>query len=61
MPKRTCADCGRNYYTSVNSPYDVCLLCLSDLEEAGVNPRQKQPADKGDYRPRYNGMKPFGE
>lgn len=58
---RTCNDCELKYNCHPNSPYDICPLCQADLEADGININHKQPADKSDYKPRYNGMKPFGD
>lgn len=59
LTKRSCADCSSVYNSHPNSPFDICPACRADLEDMGINPVDKQPADKGDYKPRYNGMKPF--
>lgn len=57
--KRSCEDCSAEYTCHVSYPYKICPACLADLEDMGIDPSDKQPADKGDYSPRYNGMKPF--
>jgi hypothetical protein len=57
--RKPCADCSTVYTTHTNSPYDICPVCRAELEDLGINPAHKQPADKGDYVPRFNGMSPF--
>jgi ribosomal protein L37AE/L43A len=57
--RRQCYDCERKFSVPVGSKVYICPVCQVDLEEAGVKPNEKQPEDKGDYKPRFNGMRPF--
>jgi ribosomal protein L37AE/L43A len=59
LTKKTCADCGRSFHARSDSKRQICIVCEAEHEMAGVNPNEKQPADKGEYKPRYNGMSPF--
>ena len=58
--KRECEDCGETYYVAPTYPLNICHVCRSELEDDGIDPNHKQPNDKSEYRPRYNGMKPYG-
>lgn len=54
--KLECADCGLDYLVLQSYRYDICPGCREELREHGIDPNHQQPVDKGDYRPRYNGL-----
>jgi len=59
--KSTCSDCECTYYKPKGWRYSICPACVADIIEAGGEPGEAQPKDRTEYRPRFNGMKAFGD
>lgn len=57
--RRECDDCGTPYWARPHASVSICPACVADLQDDGIDPYHKQPPDKGDYKPRYNGIKPY--
>jgi hypothetical protein len=57
---RECSDCERRFWVRPESKKTICPVCEADLEAQGIK-NHPQPVDKSDYRPRFDGMRPFKE